>query len=1371
MKKFLQTVSLMLAITLWALTPLIGQSTCEKPTGLNVTDITTNSAQVTWVTEDTVEMQWYVFVYPTYEGSAYGWETFTSTDTVTLTDLLPNTNYTVLVQTYCGEDLLGESLYSEWSDTYSFMTECGVLSVTPENTYSIVFESDDLHCWSWDAIAGNSGWYIGNNGYFFGNEYGSSNANDSARLLSPFFDLTQMERPRLNFYFLRDVNHDISAYYRTGVNAEWILLADYPYEGNGSWESATLRLPNVDSCQLSFVATGTTSGYRSVQMGSLLIYEYPSCVAPTELTVVNFPAANQVTLSWTDLNDTRPESWTVYVTDNYGFEVEQIVTDTFVTVENLDIEVWYDWKVKANCSENAEWTNGTSFYTSCGMIVVTPENPYQMGFESYATCWPSNESWWRNSYSPHSGNVSVVMRNGEMESPFFDLSRMENPMLSFYHKRYTAGEDTILSVYYRTSEGAELQLLAQYAPGLEYSIEMLPLPDTCQIVFRYITDEYLFLDDIAIYERPTCLTPGQFAVDTIGLQFVTLSWTAAGEEREWTLRVEGWGDTVVSSNPVTINGLHPSTYYNVSVRANCSATDSSDWNGPITFRTDCDAFTVDVDNIFFEGFEDYSTFDVPVCWLVAENNNYGPFVNANHTPFTGQKCLQMGVAEGTQSVLCTKEFTNDIKTLQVSLSAHPEFYYGGTVLFEIGVWQGDTMFVPVKEYALTESNNYDFTVFFNHYEGNGSRIAFRMPIQNQNYLYIDDITVALIPACLVPTDVTVYGVTKDSAVVTWSHDTIQNPASWTVRLFDGYTYRDTTVTTDTVIFSDLAFGTEYMVQVRANCNATDTSDWSEEVFFATDCDVYVVTPENPYVDDFEVAPVCWGGYVYWYEDYAYSGEYGIATDDELITPVLDLSALENPTLSFYHKYYGMKIYYKTRESGFWLLLADFDYSDDFVYEVLGLPSPTETYQIKFSLDEGYFYMDDVMVSEMLECAMPSRIVLDSITDTSVQIGWTANGSETSWTISLNGEETVVTENPVTIRNLEPGVQYTVKVRANCTDTTFSDWSEERTVVLDCSDLFVVTDNQPYHEGFENYRVCWSVSYYSNGQYWSIADTTYTGAEYAYEGARFAVSPDSEEGQSLLYTCELDITQVTNPQLSFQARVLAESDTVSELMVLYRTSDTTAWQPLMVCNNLTTTYSRTVVNLPQATGTYRVAFMSRNGGQRFLVDDVNIYNMPACEEPTNVTVENNVVTWTGNAPSYNVKVSVNGVVVDEANVTTNTYTVEGLSEGTLAIVRVQAVCDEANLSDWTEGNVVVPVTIGSYELNATVYPNPTTGVVNIEGATLNADIAVFDMFGKQLMTGKVASERTELDLSGLASGIYIIRIANADAVSTIKVVKE
>ena len=75
----------------------------------------------------------------------------------------------------------------------------------------------------------------------------------------------------------------------------------------------TLRLPNVDSCQLSFVATGTTSGYRSVQMGSLSIYEYPSCVAPTELTVVNFPAANQVTLSWTNVNDSVPASWTVYI--------------------------------------------------------------------------------------------------------------------------------------------------------------------------------------------------------------------------------------------------------------------------------------------------------------------------------------------------------------------------------------------------------------------------------------------------------------------------------------------------------------------------------------------------------------------------------------------------------------------------------------------------------------------------------------------------------------------------------------------------------------------------------------------------------------------------------------------------------------------------------------------------------------------------------------------------------------------------------------------------------------------------------------------------------------------------------------------------
>lgn len=1374
MKKFLQAVSVMLTIFVWMLTPLLGQSTCETPTGINVFEITTNSAQVTWVNEDTVEMQWYVFVYPTNQGTAYGWETFTSTDTVTLTDLLPNTNYTVCVQTYCGEDTLGESLYSEWSNTYAFTTACGVISVTPENTYSIIFGNDDVHCWSWDTIAGNAEWYVGYNGYMFRNTQGG----DSARLLSPFYDLTQMERPHISFYHFQDVTYDLSVYYRTDINAAWQLLGNYP---NASWQTTQLRLPDVETCQISFVATNDENRYEDngVMIYAMTVYEGPSCLVPvglTEESEVVSPAANQATLSWTDVNDVRPASWTVSYRTPYNIgEVREVtVTDTFVTLDNLILQRYYSWKVKANCGEDDEsnWSDEKSFFTNCGVYAVTPQDNYLLDFEDEANCWTMDGQGSFSYYvNPHAGSRSGVLYNASLTSPFFDLRQLEHPTLTFFYNQEYEYLDT-LCVLYRTSETEQFQLLSKYTGRNEYSIGINTLNfDTCQIRFQTATNNYVYIDDILIGERPSCVMPSLLTVDTVTSESVTLSWNANGTETQWTVRIDGVRDTVVTTNPATIGGLQPATSYSAMVRANCSVSDTSEWSNPVSFTTECSTVTIDDENIFTEDFENCDYGTIPECWgiLTESNSYYGNCpMTYNWSPFGSTNSFFMYVTSGNSNAFYMNELTNAINTMQVSFHVNNN-QQDASMILEVGVME-DGDFVPVKTLRSIPQISYQ-RVLFNQYEGNGNRIAFRASTTSSFcYVILDDILVEQIPSCFVPEDVTVDGITTDSAVITWFTDTIQSPASWTVRLFDGYNYRDTTVTTDTVVFSDLASGTRYTVQVRANCNGTDTSDWSGEVYFNTDCDVYVVTPENPYVEGFEVFPVCWRGSGNWDGDYAHSGEYGVTTSNNLSTPVLDLTALENPTLTFFHKYSSMEVYYRTRESGFWMLLTDFAYSSDYEYASVSLPNPTETYQIAFSTG-GTIYLDDIMVGDEPSCMTPSYVTLDSITDTSVKIAWTPNGSEASWTVRLNEEEIVVTENPVTINNLEPGMVYTVTVRANCSDSTVSDWSYERVFNTNCADVYVVTDNQPYHDGFEN-RICWWVRSFAGGEYWQVGDTINAGAEYAYEGSRFGISPYVANGQSLLFTPVLDITQVSYPQLSFQIKTDVESDTASDLMVLYRTSDTTEWQPLEIYHEVASAFTRIVVDLPQATGTYQIGFLAKTYGvQRFIIDDVNVYNMPPCAEPTNVTVENNVATWTGNAPSYNVKVSVGGVVVDEATVNTNSYTVRGLEEGDYAIIRVQAVCDEENLSDWTEGDVFVITGIESFGLNATVYPNPTTGVVNIEGATLNADIAVFDMFGKQMLAGKVTSERTELDLAGLTSGVYIIRIAMNGEVTTVKVVKE
>jgi hypothetical protein len=102
------------------------------------------------------------------------------------------------------------------------------------------------------------------------------------------------------------------------------------------------------------------------------------------------------------------------------------------------------------------------------------------------------------------------------------------------------------------------------------------------------TEDYF----VNITPAPTCPLPTALfnlgATDTE----IELSWTAGGAETSWQLQYGpagftlGTGDSiVVNTNPYTLNGLTPNSFYQVYVMAICSSSDSSFYSGPISFNT------------------------------------------------------------------------------------------------------------------------------------------------------------------------------------------------------------------------------------------------------------------------------------------------------------------------------------------------------------------------------------------------------------------------------------------------------------------------------------------------------------------------------------------------------------------------------------------------------------------------------------------------------------------------------------------------------------------------------------------------------------------------------------------------------------------
>ncbi|MGB0887527.1 MAG: T9SS type A sorting domain-containing protein [Vicingaceae bacterium] len=71
-------------------------------------------------------------------------------------------------------------------------------------------------------------------------------------------------------------------------------------------------------------------------------------------------------------------------------------------------------------------------------------------------------------------------------------------------------------------------------------------------------------------------------------------------------------------------------------------------------------------------------------------------------------------------------------------------------------------------------------------------------------------------------------------------------------------------------------------------------------------------------------------------------------------------------------------------------------------------------------------------------------------------------------------------------------------------------------------------------------------------------------------------------------------------------------------------------------------------------------------------------------------------------------------------------------------------------------------------NFNIYPNPTTGLINIEGVK-GANIVVYDVLGAIVHNEVVASAKTTIDLSNLNKGSYFVKIINNDEVSTQRIV--
>ena len=118
-----------------------------------------------------------------------------------------------------------------------------------------------------------------------------------------------------------------------------------------------------------------------------------------------------------------------------------------------------------------------------------------------------------------------------------------------------------------------------------------------------------------------------------------------------------------------------------------------------------------------------------------------------------------------------------------------------------------------------------------------------------------------------------------------------------------------------------------------------------------------------------------------------------------------------------------------------------------------------------------------------------------------------------------------------------------------------------------------------------------------------------------------------------------------------------------------------------------------------------------------------------------------------------------------------------------------------IADWTFSGVngleggtdnataTSPFPIGTYTVSATagvkdndmsnisMYPNPTSNRLNISAQSIIKSAVIYNILGKQVMRLDINKNSESIDVSSLASGMYLIKYSLGNAIGTAKFIKQ
>lgn len=320
---------------------------------------------------------------------------------------------------------------------------------------------------------------------------------------------------------------------------------------------------------------------------------------------------------------------------------------------------------------------------------------------------------------------------------------------------------------------------------------------------------------------------------------------------------------------------------------------------------------------------------------------------------------------------------------------------------------------------------------------------------------------------------------------------------------------------------------------------------------------------------------------------------------------------------------------------------------------------------------------------------------------------------------------------------------------------------------------------PYFEDFEGTKEstpavvdCWRYEYVDNGSFgnpwpWEMTPASVSQPNTAHSG-KLKLIYLAAGGSVTKYVMPMfDLSKLENPILNFWHAQAQYNNSEQELRVYYKNRKDAEWTLIHRFEEVISDWQEDTFALPEPSSTYWIAFEGYcKMGRGVMLDDVSVKDDPSfVETPIDVAVAVDdsegvckaAITWESRIAGYKFKVYRDNVEI-ATDITGTSYTDTDFSSGNHEWC-VVAVNGSVESEKACKSGTCTLVGIDGLLFNELkVFPNPTTGKINISAEATMKNIRVFDVTGRLVHEiDNINSTETAINVTEFADGIYFINV--------------